>query len=107
MTEDVAVIDEVSDVRSTKIHPHFHARIRMSRIPVPVRDLNHVKELPFNVRFLLAAVDLEIVLRQHQEVYLVEVEFMVLSRPVLNCPVLDRALRGNYGWRIGRIKHGG
>ena len=78
MIEDMAVIYEVSDIRSAEVHPESNARERMFFISVPERNINHVHQLAVEGFHRLAAVNLEIVLRQHHEMNLMEVEFMVL-----------------------------
>jgi hypothetical protein len=42
--EDVTVIDEVADIRSTEIHPNLYARVGTRA--APERHLVHIEELP-------------------------------------------------------------
>src|SRR5215467_2968346 len=63
VAEDVAVIDEVSDIRTPEVHAQGYARIRMRRVTIPEGDLNHVQELAILLGHRRAAVDLEVVLR--------------------------------------------
>src|SRR4029077_5485369 len=81
MREDVAVINEVSDVHPAEVHEQLHLRgralIRILHV-VPEWSLDHVQELAVDGRRLRTAIDLEVVLGENLEVDLVHVEFMVL-----------------------------
>ena len=106
VVEDVAMIDEVADILSAKIQPHRHARILVVWISVPEWNVDHVEQLPLQRLYRLAAVLLEIILRHHHEMDLVDVEFVILLRAVLDRPVLDRALRRlDSGRIVGRENH--
>jgi hypothetical protein len=59
------------------------------------RNLNHIQELTVDGRRLLTAVNLEVVLRQHHEMDLVLVEFVVLAGVVLDEPLLHGSLGGD------------
>src|ERR1700732_4953420 len=72
VAEDVAVIDEVADVRAAEVHAHLDARERARARPV--RDLEHVE--------VLAVRDRHAVLLELQEVDLGPVELVVLAGPV-------------------------
>ena len=74
MVENMAVINEVPDVRPAKIHADLDARERMRGISVPVGNLDHIQELTLNGLYGLAPVDLEIVLRQNVKMNLMEVD---------------------------------
>src|SRR5260370_689941 len=71
--EDVAVIDEVSNVHPTEVHQQLHVWERDIFLTDPERHLNHVRELPGNGWRLRVAIDLKVVLRLDQEVDLVHV----------------------------------
>src|SRR5262249_46645413 len=102
MSEDVAMEDEIADVLSAEIHEHLDVRVRndgfavatnaSGRVVAAVRRrrttavhiLDHVEPLAVDARCLLAAVGFKVVLRQHQEMDLVLVEFVVLLSVVLD-----------------------
>src|SRR5437764_2093067 len=96
----MAVIDKVSNVGATEVHANLDVWKRVGGITIPEWYLDHVQELPVDPRRLHAAVDLEIVLGQYLEMDLVEVEFMMFRRAVLDGPVLDRTLPGDDGRRV-------
>src|SRR5580698_2878428 len=94
MTEYVAVVYEIADVRSAEIRSHCHTRVRTSARPE--RHLDRVIEL------LLCGGDRHTVHSEQQEVNLMEVEFVIFHRTVLNGPILDGTLRCRNGrWIIG------
>src|SRR5579864_3911780 len=106
MREDVAVIDEVSNVRTTEVHKHLDLRNRAIRVlhVVPERHLDHVCELANDGRRGWIAVYLIVVLRKNLEVDLVEMPLMVLLGYVADNPFLHRTLRGDDRWRIVVVK---
>src|SRR5258708_6590118 len=104
MGEDVAVIDEVTDVHPTEVHEQTDAWDRYILLTYPERDFNHVRKLPGNGRRLRVVIDLEVVLRLDQEVDLVHVEFVVLLGYVLNDPLFHRSLCGHDRWRIVAVE---
>ena len=79
----------------------------MGRVAVPVWDLHGIEKLPLDPVVRPRAIDLEVVLREHQKVILVGVKLMVLQRPILDGPVLDRALRGHDAGRIVGVEEPG
>src|SRR5689334_22732390 len=74
-------------------------------VSVPERNLNHIRVLTGHRGSLDRAIDLEVVLRLHQEVKLVKVEGVVFQSSVLNNPSFDSALRGNDVRRRVRIEN--
>src|SRR5580704_6819475 len=75
------------------------------RVLVPEWNLGHVEVLAGGRRLLLGSIPLEIVLRFHQKMQLMEVEFVVFGRAVLDGPFFDRALGGeDVGFTVG-IEH--
>src|ERR1700733_1237700 len=100
----MAVIDKIANVRSAKVHPERNAWIRMVGISVPKRHLDRIENLSVDALVGLSAVDLEIVLRLHQEMDLMDVELMVLQGLILDRPVLNRTLRRSDCRRIVRIE---
>jgi hypothetical protein len=98
------MVNEVTDVLTAKINPHCDAGIRMFGIPVSEWDVDHIEELLFQGRYRVAAVYLKVVLREHHEVSLMDMELVILLRAVLDCPILDRTLRGGDRGRIVRRK---
>ena len=97
MRQDVAMIDEVANVRAAKIHADRYARIRTGARPV--RDLNHIMELLLLLRHR-HAVDCE-----QQEMNLVHVKFMDFPGAVLDGPVFHRSLRGCDRRRVVGVKY--
>src|SRR6516162_8157020 len=89
------MIDKISDVRAAKVHQHGHAGKWSPCVAVPIRDLNHVRELPRDGRRLPRTIHLEVVLRLHKEMDLVHMELMVFEGLVLNRPPFHRSLRSN------------
>jgi hypothetical protein len=81
-----AVVDEVACQRAAEVHANLCARIWTGSRPV--RDLNHIQKLPIC----------------DGRAVLVNVEFVIFQRAVLNRPVFDRSLRCNDGWRIVRAE---
>src|SRR5712664_413737 len=122
VSEDMAVEDESADVWSAEVHEQLDLRVRYHWVTVRVdtsrwlnttanrrrtgaiRDLNHVQKLAVDARRLPATVDLEVVLRQHLEVNLVLVQFMVFPRVVLDDPLLHRPLRRDDRRRVVVVK---
>lgn len=100
------MIDKVPDVKPPEIDPNGDARKRVLRIAVPIGKLNCVQKLALDGRVRCAAVNLKIVLARHQKMSLVQVEFVILKRPVLNRPILNRSLRRDDGRGIGRAEEG-
>jgi hypothetical protein len=99
MLGDVAMVDEIPNIESSKIHPNGDTREGVPRISVPKRNLDHVHKLPSDRVVWLAAVNPEIILGQEQKMRLVHVKFVVLKSSVLDRPILYRALgRDNSGW---------
>src|SRR5215475_6749238 len=107
MGEDMAVINEVADVHAAEIHQQLNIRHRTLGIVciVPEGHFNHVQELTIDSRGLGRSIDLEVVLREHFEVDLMHVKFVVFLSQVLNDPFLHASLRGNDGRRIVAVKY--
>ena len=81
--KNVAVIEKrPHDVGIAKIHAQLHAGIRTRAIPI--RQIDRVAQCAVIHRL---AIDL-----QHAEVDLVNVEDVIFLRPILNRPILHRAL---------------
>ena len=97
VAENVAMVYEVADIESSEVHANRDARIGMVRVSVPVGHLDHVKVLALDRRIGLAAVDLEVVLRQHQEMDLMDMEVMVFQAAVLD-PSVRRRVRRQRRW---------
>lgn len=128
MSEDVAVEDEVADIRSAEVHLGVHLRIRDHWVAIRIHTsrwlgrtrwwrtaaewyLNHVCKLTSDGRRLLAvaregrvAVFLEVELGLHLEVNLVLVQFVVFSGVILDMPKLHGPLRRNNGGRVVVVK---
>jgi hypothetical protein len=93
MIEDVTVEDEGPNIRSAKINQQFDIRERVIGIAVPSGNFDHVEILAGHRRCLLLPVDLEVVLRLHQEVELMKVEFMIFLSMIFYSPLFHRPLR--------------
>src|SRR5579864_3202424 len=130
MPQDVAVEYKSADVRSAEVHECRYLRIRYrwsatvrgnaswrvwrigsasvrvhtGRITSAERDLNHVQELAVNRRLGGSAVGHKVVLRQHLEVNLVLVQFVVFAGVVLDQPFLHRSLNGGDRRRVVAVK---
>jgi hypothetical protein len=103
----MAVVHEVANVPPAEVHTNRHARVMVAPISVPVWNLDYVEELSVDAWNGLATIDLKVVLRQHQEVDLMNVELMIFRAAVLDGPVLNAALRGDDRGRIvGAEKRG-
>jgi len=96
------VIDEISGIRSAKVHSHGDVGISVGRIPIPEGNLDHIDQLPLYCLDRLAAVELEIVLRHHHEVNLMQVKLVILERAILDRPLFHGSLRGRDRRRIIR-----
>src|SRR6266852_5056692 len=105
MRENVAMIDEGSDIHPSEVHKQLHLRDGYVVFASPKRDFNHVQKLAIDGGRLLGPVGLEVVLRQNLEVDLMHVEFMVLLSDVLNVPLLHRSLRRNHRRRVIVVEH--
>ena len=79
--EDMAVIDEVADVRSSKIHPHRDTGIWTSSLPK--WDVNRIEDL------LIFRGDRLTIPCHEREMDLVHVEFVIFFRAILDDPILD------------------
>src|SRR5689334_13915449 len=89
--QNVAVVHEIADIRTAEIQAQRNAGIGMSRIAIPMRDINRVQQLALKDCYRLAAIHLEVILRGHQEMHLVHVELVVLLTAVFDDPFLYRA----------------
>src|ERR1700751_2185800 len=92
MFSNMAMVGEVAYNGSAKIHPKFNAGERMFPVTIPKRDLDGIQKLTIDASIWPAAVLFKVVLRQHAEVNLVNVKFVVLQGVVLDSPVLHRPL---------------
>ena len=92
VAEDVTVEDEVANVASTEIDKERDAGECVVGILVPGRNLDRVEVLASESRRLLGPIQLEIILRFHEKMLLMDVEYVVLGRAVLDNPLFDRAL---------------
>ena len=79
--EDVAVIDEVADVRPSKIHPHCDTRIRTSSLPKS--DVSRIEDLLIFRRDRLTIPCYE------REMDLVHVELVIFLRAIFDDPIFD------------------
>jgi len=89
------VEDEVAKVISTEIDTERDAGKWVGGILVPEWNLDHVEVLAGDSGRLLGPIQLEIILRFHEKMQLMEVEFVVFWRAVLDGPFFDRALGGH------------
>ena len=53
---DVAMVDKVADIGSTKVDAYGNLRIRMIPVTIPIGDLNHIEVLTFDGAVGLGAV---------------------------------------------------
>jgi hypothetical protein len=94
MTEEMAVKDKVANVWSAKVEAELNGGVGVGRIPIPEGNLDRIQILAGDGRRLLGAVDLEVVLRLHEEVNLMDVEGVVLRGAVLNDAENDQLRSG-------------
>ncbi len=83
------MVNEVANIGTAEIHPDRNAWVGVCRISIPIGNLDHIHQLALQSLDGLAAVDLEMILREHHEVDLMEMEFVVFLRAILDRPVLD------------------
>src|ERR1700741_1776499 len=72
VTENVAMKDEIADIRPAEGEAKLDAGVRMIGVLVPERNQDRIQILAGDGRRLLGTVDLEVVLRLHQEVNLMD-----------------------------------
>src|SRR6202035_4397891 len=100
--EDVTVEDEAANVASTEIDKEPDVGVCVVGILVPGRNLDRVEVLASESRRLLGPIQLEIILRFHEKMQLMDVEYVGLGRAVLDNPFFDRALgRHDVGGSVG------
>ncbi len=87
--------DEVANVTSAEVDTERDTGIRVSNILVPEWNLDRVEVLACDSRRLLGSIQLEVILRFHQKMQLMEVEYVVLARVIFDGPFFDRTLRGD------------
>ena len=102
VAEDVTVEDEVANVASTEVDKERDAGEWVVGVLVPGRNLDRVEVLASESRRLLGPIQLEIILRFHEKMQLMDVEYVALGRAVLDNPLFDRALgRHDVGGSVG------
>jgi hypothetical protein len=97
MSENVTMVDKISDVHASKVHADLDTGIGPRA--APKRNLYHIEILP-----LVHGYWLLVALRKHQELDLVHVEFVIFHGLVLNAPVFHSTLVGDDGWWIERVE---
>jgi hypothetical protein len=90
VAEDVTVEDEVAKIIPTEVDTERDAGEWVVGILVPEWNLDHVEVLAGDSRCPLGPIQLEIILRFHEKIKLMEVEFVVFGRAVLDGPFFDR-----------------
>ena len=94
------MIDKIPNVHTAEVHHQRDAGKWSSLVAVPEGNLDHVRELAGNGWRLLGTVCLEVILRQHLEMNLVKMKFVVLRGLVLNGPLFHCSLPSNNRWRV-------
>src|SRR5260370_34294089 len=99
VAENVAMKDEIANVLPAEIEAERDAGECMVKVLVPEWNLDRIQVLAVDGGGLGGAVEVEVVLRFHQGVNLIDVKCVIFERKVLDGALFHRSLRCRDVWR--------